>query len=65
MNPKKENPKASKAEEPSVTYESSKQKSKGIDRDTFDFDTEFEKGYTPEEFKEEMHKRINAYPWKK
>jgi hypothetical protein len=65
MNPKKENSKVTKMEEPAVVYESSKMKSQGIDRDTFNFDEEFKKGYTPEQFKEEMFKRINAYPWKK
>lgn len=64
MNPKKENPKITKVEEPSVLYESSKVKFKGIDRETFDFDEEVRNGYTPEEFKAEMHKRIKAYPWK-
>lgn len=29
------------------------------------FDAEFAKGLTPEEFKAEMSKRIKAYPWKK
>ena len=65
MNSKKENQKTNKVEEPSVTYESSKLKFKGIDRATFDFDEEFKNGYTPEEFKAEMHKRIKTYPWKK
>jgi len=65
MNAKKENPKVSKVEEPSVDYEVSKTKFKGIDRNTFDFDEEMKKGYTPEQFKAEMHKRIKAYPWKK
>jgi hypothetical protein len=65
MNAKKENPKANKVEEPSVDYEVSKIKFKGIDRATFNFDEEVKKGYTPEQFKAEMHKRIEAYPWKK
>ena len=65
MNPKKENSKTAKLQEPSVAYESSKIKFKGIDRATFDFDEEFKNGLTPEEFKAEMHKRIKAYPWKK
>jgi hypothetical protein len=65
MNPKKESPKIIKVEEPSVAYETSKVKFKGIDRATFDFDEEVKNGYTPEEFKAEMHKRIKAYPWKK
>ena len=64
MNPKKANTKIAKVEEPSVVYESSNVKFKGIDRATFDFDEEVKNGYTPEEFKAEMHKRIKAYPWK-
>lgn len=47
-----------------MSYESSKLKCKGFDRTTFDFDKEFKKGLTPEEFKAEMTKRIKAYPWK-
>ncbi|MBZ9731485.1 hypothetical protein LB467_17500 [Salegentibacter sp. JZCK2] len=31
----------------------------------FNFDKEWENGLTGEEFKAEMLKRINAYPWKK
>ncbi|SHG11687.1 hypothetical protein SAMN05444483_10513 [Salegentibacter echinorum] len=31
----------------------------------FDFDKEWENGYTGKEFKAEMRKRINSYPWKK
>jgi hypothetical protein len=65
MNPKKDNPKITKVEEPSIAYESSKVKFKGIDRATFNFDEKFKKGYTAEEAKAEMRKRINAYPWKK
>lgn len=65
MEAKKESTKITKAEEPTVTYETLKIKFKGIDRATFDFDEEFKNGYTIEQFKEEMHKRINAYPWKK
>nr|WP_315195687.1 hypothetical protein [uncultured Flavobacterium sp.] len=64
MNPKKANPKITIVEEPSVVYETSKVKFKGINRATFDFDEEVKNGYTPEEFKAEMHKRIKAYPWK-
>jgi len=33
-------------------------------RPKFDFDKAWENGYTPEEIKKEMRKRINAYPWK-
>jgi hypothetical protein len=60
-----ENKKNDKVEEPRVEYEIQKPKFKGIDRETFDFDTEFANGLTPEEFKAEMVKRIKAYPWKK
>jgi len=65
MDSEKENKKNNKVEEPRVKYEVQKPKFKGIDRETFDFDAEFVKGLTPEEFKAEMYKRIKAYPWKK
>ncbi|MCV9928459.1 hypothetical protein OIU83_12390 [Flavobacterium sp. LS1R49] len=65
MNAKKEKSKINKVEEPSVAYEVSPAKFKGIDRTTFDFDEEMKKGFTPEEFKAEMYKRIKAYPWEK
>lgn len=65
MNEKNENQKNNKLEEPAAEYEVQKPKFKGIDRNTFDFDAEFAKGLTPEEFKAEMSKRIKAYPWKK
>jgi hypothetical protein len=65
MNKKKEDPKNDKVEEPAVEYEVQKPKFKGIDNETFDFDAEFARGLTPEEFKAEMSKRIKAYPWKK
>ena len=61
MNSQKENTKVSKAEEPSVVYESMKLKQKGIDRATFDFDAEFEKGLTPEEAKGESLRRIREW----
>jgi len=61
MNPKKENQKTNKVEEPSVTYVSSKLKFKGIDRATFDFDEEFKNGLTPEEAKAESIKRIREW----
>ncbi|RED21986.1 hypothetical protein BD847_3478 [Flavobacterium cutihirudinis] len=64
MDSDKEN-KKNKVEEPRVEYEIQKPKFKGIDPETFDFDAEFAKGLTPEEFKAEMSKRIKAYPWKK
>lgn len=65
MNAKKEKTDSDKVEEPATVYESLKLKQQGSDRPTFDFDEEFKKGYTPEQFKEEMFKRIKAYPWKK
>ena len=65
MNAKGKKSKIDKVEEAAAAYEFSKQKQQGIDHTTFDFDAEFEKGLTVEEFKAEMHKRIQAYPWKK
>ncbi|SMO61510.1 hypothetical protein SAMN06265349_102804 [Flavobacterium resistens] len=65
MDSDKENKKKDKVEEPRVEYETQKPKFKGIDVETFDFDAEFSKGLTLEEFKAEMSKRIKAYPWKK
>jgi hypothetical protein len=65
MNAKKKQIKDNKVEEPALEYEVLKPEFKGIDRDTFDFDAEFANGLTPEEFKEEMFKRIKAYPWEK
>ena len=62
MNRKKESLKVIKVEDPFVAYEASKIKFKGIDRATFE--EEFKNGYTPEEFKAEMSKRIKEYPWK-
>lgn len=64
MDAKKENEKNNKVGEPAVGYQPIKPKFKGIDHETFDFDTEFARGLTSEEFKAEMHKRIQAYPWK-
>lgn len=65
MDSDKENIKKDKVEEPRVEYEAQKPKIQGIDPETFDFDAEFAKGLTLEEFKAEMSKRIKAYPWKK
>ena len=65
MSGEKQDSKNNKLEEPATEYEVQKPQFKGIDRDTFDFDAEFAKGLTPEEFKAEMSKRIKAYPWKK
>lgn len=61
MNPKKENPKTTKVEEPSIAYEASKVKFKGIDRATFDFDEEVRNGYTLEEAKAESIKKIREW----
>lgn len=61
MNPKKENSKITKVEEPVATYETPKIKFKGIDRTTFDFDQEFKNGYTPEEAKLESIRRIREW----
>lgn len=61
MNPKKDSPKINKVEEPSTAYETSKIKFKAIDRATFDFDEEFEKGLTPEEAKAESIRRIREW----
>lgn len=65
MDSDKGNKKKNKVEEPATEYEIQKPKFKGIDPETFDFDAEFAKGLTLEEFKAEMSKRIKAYPWKK
>jgi hypothetical protein len=61
MNTNKETPKILKVEEPSVAYEASKPKFKGIDRDTFDFDAEFKKGLTLEEAKAESIRLISRW----
>lgn len=61
MNTNKENPKILKEEEPSVAYESSISKFKGIDRETFDFDAEFKKGLTIEEAKAESIRLISQW----
>ena len=57
----------SKVEEPSILYQVAKikEESEAETELGFDFDKEWENGYTAEEFKAEMHKRIKAYPWKK
>ncbi|MBG6186302.1 hypothetical protein [Flavobacterium sp. CAN_S2] len=65
MDAEKKKSENTKAQEPSVDYETSKINFKGIDRATFNFDEEVKKGYAPEEFKAEMFKRIKAYPWNK
>jgi hypothetical protein len=61
MNKKKEGSKNDKVEEPAVEYEIQKPKFKGIDRETFDFDTQFAKGLTLEEAKAESIKRIREW----
>jgi hypothetical protein len=61
MNTNKETPKIIKVEEPSVAYESSISKFKGIDRETFDFDAEFKKGLTIEEAKAESIRLISQW----
>ena len=61
MNTNKETPKVLKVEEPSVAYESSISKFKGIDRETFDFDAEFKKGLTIEEAKAESIRLISQW----
>lgn len=61
MNPKNENPKTNKVEEPTVACESSKTKFKGIDRATFDFDEEFKNGLTLEEAKAESIRKIREW----
>ncbi|MGV1010963.1 MAG: hypothetical protein ACOYBS_00825 [Flavobacterium sp.] len=61
MNTNKETPKILKVEEPSVAYESSIPKFKGIDRETFDFDAEFKKGLTVEEAKADSIRLISQW----
>jgi len=64
MDAEKKKSENTKAEEPSVDYETSKIKFKGIDRATFNFDEEVKKGYTPEEAKAESIRRIRGW-WEK
>lgn len=61
MEPKKENKKNDKVEEPRVEYELQKPKIKGIDRETFDFDAEFAKGFTLEQAKAESIRGIREW----
>jgi hypothetical protein len=61
MNLKSNKPKINKTEEPSMSYETSKIKLEGINSATFDFDAEFEKGYTPEDAKAESIRRIREW----
>jgi hypothetical protein len=51
-----------KVEDPSILDKISKIKAETASMPAFDLDTEWESGYTVEEFKEEMYKRIKAYP---
>lgn len=61
MNAKGKKSKIDKVEETATAYDVSKTKQQGIDWATFDFDAEFEKGYTPEQAKAEMYKRIRGW----
>ena len=61
MNAKGKKSKIDKVEETATAYDVSKTKQQGIDLATFDFDAEFEKGYTPEQAKAEMYKRIRGW----
>ncbi|MFD1603951.1 hypothetical protein ACFSJW_09425 [Flavobacterium artemisiae] len=56
-----DNKKNNRVQVSATEYEIQKLKRQGIDPETFDFDTEFAKGLTPEKFKAEMSKRIKAY----
>ncbi|MFA9190919.1 hypothetical protein AAGV28_05995 [Flavobacterium sp. FZUC8N2.13] len=60
MNAKGKKSKIDKVEETAAAYELSKTK-QGIDHATFDFDAEFEKGYTPEQAKAESIRRIREW----
>jgi hypothetical protein len=51
-----------KVENQSILDRVSKIKEETASIPVFDLDTEWESGYTVEEFKEEMYKRIKAYP---
>lgn len=61
MNAKDRKSKIDKVEEEVTSYERILTKQKGIDPETFDFDAEFKKGYTPEEAKAESIKRIREW----
>jgi Zn-dependent M28 family amino/carboxypeptidase len=65
MNAKKRKVPIEKAEEAIVSNTISQTKSESEKLCSFDFDAEFEEGYTPDQFKQEIFKRIKAYPWKK
>ncbi len=61
MNAKGKKSKIDQVEEEITSYERIITKQKGIDPETFDFDAEFKKGYTPEEAKAESIKRIREW----
>jgi len=61
MNAKGKKSKIDKVEETAAAYNVSKTKQQGIDHATFDFDAEFEKGYTPEQAKAESIRRIREW----
>ena len=65
MDAKKGKSEITKVDEPAVSYKVSTLKEETENQNTFDFDSEFANGFTPEEFKQEMFKRIKAYPWNK
>ena len=64
MNAKKNKSEINKLEENAASYERILSKQKGIDLETFDFEAEFQKGYTPEEAKAEALRRIRLW-WAK
>lgn len=61
MNAKKNKSEINKLEENAASYERILSKQKGIDPETFDFEAEFQKGYTPEEAKAEALRRIRLW----
>lgn len=62
MDAKKGKSEIPKVEEPAVSYNVSKSKEETGNQNTFDFDAEFENGFTPKKFKQEIFERIKAYP---
>lgn len=54
-----------KVEDAEVLYQIETIKNREKKKAAFDFDKEWENGYTVEEAKLEMRKRIKSYPWKK
>ena len=61
MSAKKQKTALPKVEEPTVVYKTSKLKSQGIDRETFNFDEEFAKGLTPEQAKAESIRKTREW----